>query len=216
MKFELTRAYFRRRYIVIREGGFTRQASEGNCQSSTPTSTFEVLSGISRCKLLFSYPRTWDSIWNKVVDIFPLGFDGVSQIISVLLLTLDDEEMAFAAAEKMSLHRIRDSMGDGLEPVLGYLKCVDSQHCTSKSNAMYSRTSSRLVGRILANVDPELSETVDLYVAGIISFHVETCGIQGAIAIPMSLIPFACTFSCVQSCGPALLHPLVGIDFDEP
>lgn len=37
--------------------------------------------------------------------------------------------MAFAAAEKMSLHRIRDSMGDGLEPVLGYLTYVDSQYC---------------------------------------------------------------------------------------
>lgn len=31
LKLVLTRAYYRRRYIVIREGSFTRQASEGNC-----------------------------------------------------------------------------------------------------------------------------------------------------------------------------------------
>lgn len=45
-----------------------------------------------------------------------------SQIISVLLLTLEDEELSLAAAKRMSLHRLRDSMGSGLEPVLGYLR----------------------------------------------------------------------------------------------
>ena len=44
------------------------------------------------------------------------------QIISVLLLTLEDEDISLAAAERMSLHRLRDSMGSGLEPVLGYLR----------------------------------------------------------------------------------------------
>lgn len=44
------------------------------------------------------------------------------QIISVLLLTLEDEQISLEAAERMSLHRLRDSMGSGLEPVLGYLR----------------------------------------------------------------------------------------------
>lgn len=45
-----------------------------------------------------------------------------SQIISVLLLTIDDDDILIKAADRMSLHRLRDSMGVGLEPVLGYLR----------------------------------------------------------------------------------------------
>jgi hypothetical protein len=47
---------------------------------------------------------------------------GRVQIISVLLLTIDDDGTLLGAANKMSLHRLRDSMGVGLEPVLGYLR----------------------------------------------------------------------------------------------
>lgn len=43
---------------------------------------------------------------------------------AVLLLVLDDLESAKLSAEKLSLHRLRDSMGPGLDPVLGYLRCV--------------------------------------------------------------------------------------------
>lgn len=47
---------------------------------------------------------------------------GYHDIISVLLLALDDVELAKSSAEQMSLHRLRDSMTSGLEPVLGYLR----------------------------------------------------------------------------------------------
>ncbi|GAA5904480.1 GTPase-activating protein GYP8 [Sporobolomyces salmoneus] len=49
-------------------------------------------------------------------------FQGYHDIVSILLLTLDDDELLASATEQMSLHRIRDSMGPGLEPTLGYLK----------------------------------------------------------------------------------------------
>ncbi|KAG6899322.1 hypothetical protein C0993_011224 [Termitomyces sp. T159_Od127] len=48
-------------------------------------------------------------------------FQGYHDIVSVLYLTLP-EEMQLACAEKISLHRVRDSMGPTLEPVLGLLR----------------------------------------------------------------------------------------------
>jgi hypothetical protein len=54
--------------------------------------------------------------------------------------------VAQVATERISLHRIRDSMGAGLEPVIGYL---------------------RLVQRILEKEDPELTSVVELCVVSI-------------------------------------------------
>ena len=51
-------------------------------------------------------------------------FQGYHDIMSILLLVLNDLELAKCCAEKMSLHRLRDSMGPGLDPVLGYLRWV--------------------------------------------------------------------------------------------
>lgn len=48
-------------------------------------------------------------------------FQGYHDIITVLYLTVPPR-LRFACAEKMSLYRIRDSMGSGLEPVLGLLR----------------------------------------------------------------------------------------------
>jgi hypothetical protein len=48
---------------------------------------------------------------------------GFHDIITVLFLTLP-EELQLVCAEKISLHRLRDAMGKGLEPVLGLLRCV--------------------------------------------------------------------------------------------
>ncbi|KAG6897058.1 hypothetical protein C0992_004377 [Termitomyces sp. T32_za158] len=48
-------------------------------------------------------------------------FQGYHDIVSVLYLTLP-EELQLACAEKISLHRVRDSMGPTLEPVLGLLR----------------------------------------------------------------------------------------------
>lgn len=40
--------------------------------------------------------------------------------MTVLYLTLP-EDVQFQCAEKLSLHRLRDAMGKGLEPLLGLL-----------------------------------------------------------------------------------------------
>ncbi|PSR76573.1 hypothetical protein PHLCEN_2v8331 [Hermanssonia centrifuga] len=50
-------------------------------------------------------------------------FQGYHDIISVLFLTLP-KELQFLCAEKLSLHRVRDSMGSGLEPVVGLLRIM--------------------------------------------------------------------------------------------
>ncbi|GAA5982067.1 hypothetical protein JCM10908_004723 [Rhodotorula pacifica] len=66
-------------------------------------------------------------------------FQGYHDIISVLLLTLEDDDLLIPATERLSLHVVRDSMGPGLEPTLGYLK---------------------IVHRLVKAVDPELYGTV--------------------------------------------------------
>ncbi|KAI0628633.1 rab-GTPase-TBC domain-containing protein [Trametes polyzona] len=50
-------------------------------------------------------------------------FQGYHDIVSVLFLTLP-EELHFPVTEKMSLHRVRDSMGTTLEPVVGLLRIL--------------------------------------------------------------------------------------------
>ncbi|GAA5837917.1 hypothetical protein JCM3766R1_001518 [Sporobolomyces carnicolor] len=67
-------------------------------------------------------------------------FQGFHDIVSILLLTLDDDQLVASATEQMSLHRIRDSMGPGLEPTLGYLK---------------------LAHRLIQRVDPEMYSLVN-------------------------------------------------------
>src|ERR1700679_2272908 len=52
---------------------------------------------------------------------------GYHDIISVLMLTIappenGDLERLESAAEKLSLHRLRDAMGQGLEPLLGMMR----------------------------------------------------------------------------------------------
>ncbi|KAF9051639.1 rab-GTPase-TBC domain-containing protein [Panaeolus papilionaceus] len=48
-------------------------------------------------------------------------FQGYHDIVTVIFLTLPPE-LHVACVEKLSLHRLRDSMGAGLEPVLGLLR----------------------------------------------------------------------------------------------
>ena len=50
-----------------------------------------------------------------------VGFQGYHDIVSVLFLTLP-KELQLPCVEKLSLHRVRDSMGDSLEPVVGLLR----------------------------------------------------------------------------------------------
>lgn len=51
---------------------------------------------------------------------------GYHDIITVLYLTLT-EDLTLRCSEKISLHRLRDSMGYGLEPLMGLLQYVPSQ-----------------------------------------------------------------------------------------
>lgn len=85
-----------------------------------------------------------------------------AQIISVLLLTIDDRETMELAAERMSLHRVRDSMGPGLEPVLGYLRSVVTAVGRRQRDVRADRVplSRRLVNRILEHEDPPLARAV--------------------------------------------------------
>ncbi|KAF8812134.1 hypothetical protein BYT27DRAFT_7160272 [Phlegmacium glaucopus] len=48
-------------------------------------------------------------------------FQGYHDIVTVFFLTLP-QDLQFACVEKLSLHRVRDSMGSGLEPIIGLLR----------------------------------------------------------------------------------------------
>lgn len=55
-----------------------------------------------------------------------ISFQGYHDIITVLFLTLPPA-LHLPCAEQLSLHRVRDSMGSSLEPVLGLLRYVSPQ-----------------------------------------------------------------------------------------
>ncbi|PIL23198.1 hypothetical protein GSI_14507 [Ganoderma sinense ZZ0214-1] len=66
-------------------------------------------------------------------------FQGYHDIVSVVFLTLPND-LHLPVVEKLSLHRVRDSMGTSLEPVVGLL---------------------RVLKRLLQLVDPEFAEALD-------------------------------------------------------
>ncbi|KAG8918652.1 hypothetical protein FRC01_001740 [Tulasnella sp. 417] len=79
-------------------------------------------------------------------------FQGFHDVISVLYLTLHDSQenlqldstqpskLLLSCGEKISLHRLRDSMGSGLEPLVGYL---------------------RLLQRLFRAADPALADVIE-------------------------------------------------------
>ncbi|KAG8882245.1 hypothetical protein FRB98_003849 [Tulasnella sp. 332] len=72
-------------------------------------------------------------------------FQGYHDIISVLYLTLPDSgqvlsPLLVSCSEKISLHRLRDAMGAGLEPLVGFL---------------------RILKRLLRESNPELAQIVE-------------------------------------------------------
>ncbi|GAA99590.1 uncharacterized protein L969DRAFT_94043 [Mixia osmundae IAM 14324] len=68
-------------------------------------------------------------------------FQGFHDIVSVILLSLEDVEDTIECVEHLSLYHIRDSMGFGMDPVIGYL---------------------RVLKRILDQASPALSQVVNL------------------------------------------------------
>ncbi|KAG6860937.1 hypothetical protein C0995_005767 [Termitomyces sp. Mi166 len=89
--------------------------------------------------------------------LYPVGekalpITGYHDIVSVLYLTLP-EELQLACAEKISLHRVRDSMGSTLEPVLGLLRVT--KNLLRLADSKYARgleSSSQLPFYALSNL----------------------------------------------------------------
>lgn len=73
-------------------------------------------------------------------------FQGYHDIVGIMLLVVDDVDLTIECVERMSLHRLRDSMSTGLEPVIALL---------------------RLMKRILSVVDPAFARVVDQCVQGL-------------------------------------------------
>lgn len=65
-----------------------------------------------------------------------IPFKGYHDIASVIFLTMP-EELRFPCIEKISLHRLRDSMGAGLEPVLGLLRYFPSPDFPSSRHNLF-------------------------------------------------------------------------------
>ncbi|KAG6334177.1 hypothetical protein ID866_4906 [Astraeus odoratus] len=61
-------------------------------------------------------------------------FQGLHDIVSVLFLTLPSP-LHLPCVEKMALHRVRDAMGIGLEPVVGLLRLVDPEYAAVLESA---------------------------------------------------------------------------------
>lgn len=81
---------------------------------------------------------------------------GYHDIVSVLFLSLPEESL-MPAVEKMSLHRLRDSMGDGLEPMIGQLRSAAllAQAWASRSHKC------RIMKRLLRLADPDFASMVE-------------------------------------------------------
>ncbi|KAI0765779.1 hypothetical protein BC629DRAFT_1540310 [Irpex lacteus] len=62
-------------------------------------------------------------------------FQGYHDIVAVLFLTLP-QELQLPCVEKLSLHRVRDSMGASLEPVVGLLRVL--QHVLKLADPGYA------------------------------------------------------------------------------
>ena len=90
-----------------------------SCSSVTASrTTLESIHGTSQIKLFPSESNAPPNILQ--VSRFLQGYH---DIITVLFLTLPPE-LQFPCAEAMSLQRVRDSMGPGLEPLIGLLRFV--------------------------------------------------------------------------------------------
>lgn len=80
---------------------------------------------------------------------------GYHDIVSVLFLTLPPE-VALPAAEKLSLHRVRDAMGSGLEPLVGQLRYV-----LMFMRLLYAEIRIRVLKHLLRLADPELAAMIE-------------------------------------------------------
>ncbi|EKM58169.1 uncharacterized protein PHACADRAFT_182539 [Phanerochaete carnosa HHB-10118-sp] len=85
--------------------------------------------------------RRQNELHGLIVEVFRRRrrlsyFQGYHDIVSVLYLTLP-RELQLPAAEKLSLQRLRDAMGSGLEPVIGLLRAL--QRVLQEADSEYAR-----------------------------------------------------------------------------
>ena len=82
--------------------------------------------------------------------------------MSVVFLTLP-KELHLPVVEKLSLHRVRDSMGTNLDPVVGLLRYAS---CSSPlPYRVFSSKRNRVLKRLLELVDPQFAEALERYAA---------------------------------------------------
>ncbi|KAG1748328.1 rab-GTPase-TBC domain-containing protein [Suillus paluster] len=88
-------------------------------------------------------------------------FQGYHDIVTVIFLTLPPE-LQLPCVEQLSLHRVRDSMGPTLEPVLGLL---------------------RILRNLLRIIDPKYARLLERYLYAFCAFlHVVHCTLLNSIA----------------------------------
>jgi len=83
----------------------------------------ELIVSVFRKRQTLSYYQVRFLIHSERNFLLNVGIQGYHDIISVLFLTLPPE-IQLVSTEKLSLYRLRDSMGTGLEPLVGLLRCV--------------------------------------------------------------------------------------------
>jgi len=97
----------------------------------------ELIVSVFRKRPTLSYYQVQVLIFREEI-LLNVRIQGYHDIISVLFLTLPPE-IQLVSTEKLSLYRLRDSMGTGLEPLVGLLRYVHRPDtCTvSKLTILY-------------------------------------------------------------------------------
>lgn len=89
------------------------------------------------------------------------SLQGYHDIVSVIFLTLP-KELHLPVVEKLSLHRVRDSMGTNLDPVVGLLRYGFSTRPTQAK--LIRATPDSILQRLLRLADPKFAAILDRYV----------------------------------------------------
>lgn len=85
---------------------------------------------------------------------------GYHDIMTVLFLTLPEEQQ-LSCAEQLSLHRLRDSMGKGLEPLIGLLRCVVTHPLLALGDITRSQSYGSITKYLFRLVDPSFASLIE-------------------------------------------------------
>ena len=89
----------------------------------------------------------------------PDPWQGYHDIVSVVFLTLP-KELHLPVTEKLSLHRVRDSMGPNLDPVVGLLRYV---FVLLSFYGLLIPNCARVLKKLLRLVDHQFAESLERY-----------------------------------------------------